>query len=87
MKSLLVIVILVCLMQTVNSANILCVFPTPSYSHQLMFKAYTQALVTKGHSLTIITPMPSNLTNVREIDTSQSLTQFFARAGFCVPDL
>lgn len=76
MESPLVIVILVSLMQTVKGANILCVFPTPSYSHQLVFKAYTQALATKGHSLTIITPMPSNLTNVREIDTSQSITHF-----------
>lgn len=42
----------------VQSANILGVFPTPSISHQVVFRKFTLELAKKGHNITIITTDP-----------------------------
>lgn len=56
-----------------SAANILGVFPIPSYSHQIVYRALTLELNRLGHNLTVVTPDPvknSNLTNYHEIDVS-----------------
>lgn len=56
-----------------NGANILAIFPVPSYSHQIVYRALTLELNKRGHNLTIVTPDPvnnPNLTNYHEIDVS-----------------
>nr|WUR10856.1 egt [Calliteara abietis nucleopolyhedrovirus] len=40
----------------VCGAQILAVFPTPSYSHQIVFKVYIEALLDRGHDVTVIKP-------------------------------
>ncbi|XP_045519845.1 UDP-glycosyltransferase UGT5-like [Pieris brassicae] len=41
-----------------NTAKILAVFPTPSVSHQVVFRPLMQELARRGHDLTIITTDP-----------------------------
>lgn len=43
---------------TALSANILAIFPTASYSHQMPLLSLARALAQKGHKLTVITPNP-----------------------------
>lgn len=55
----------------VYGANILCVFPTPLFSHQSFFQTIWRELSLRGHSVTVITPNPlgdSSLTNLTEVD-------------------
>lgn len=59
----------------VNAANILGIFMTPSYSHQVVYQPVWKELSLKGHKLTVITPNPlkdPSLTNLTEIDLSYS---------------
>lgn len=78
------IFILLCLLifsaKLVNSANILCIFPKPSYSHQLVYRGVTEKLLEKGHSLTILSTHPSDNErtheNVTLIDVSFSEKMF-----------
>ncbi|XP_011548792.3 UDP-glycosyltransferase UGT5-like [Plutella xylostella] len=56
-----------------NSARILGVFPTPSVSHQVVFRPLTQELAKRGHDLVILTTDPAfkpgeTPANIREID-------------------
>ncbi|AKC91634.1 egt [Lambdina fiscellaria nucleopolyhedrovirus] len=44
------------LLNNADAARILAVFPTPSYSHQSVFKVYVQALVRRGHTVVVIRP-------------------------------
>ncbi|XP_075220408.1 UDP-glycosyltransferase UGT5-like isoform X2 [Lycorma delicatula] len=55
-----------------SAANILGIFPTPSYSHQKPMLALSHALAKKGHNLTVITANPSQepMKNHRDIDIS-----------------
>ncbi|AAW81054.2 ecdysteroid UDP-glucosyl transferase [Clanis bilineata nucleopolyhedrovirus] len=39
---------------SVRSARILCVFPTPAYSHHSVFKAYVHLLASKGHQIVVV---------------------------------
>ncbi|XP_075979920.1 UDP-glucosyltransferase 2-like [Anticarsia gemmatalis] len=82
------LVILFCVQSSiviVESARILGVFPIPSISHQVVFRALTQELAKRGHELVIITPDPAlpkerPPDNITEIDTSQGyqlLAQFY----------
>lgn len=66
------------LMKCTLSARILAIFPTPSISHQIVFRALTQDLSKRGHELTILTPDPvhGNNPNVTEIDLSASYKTF-----------
>lgn len=55
----------------VESARILAIIPTPSYSHQVTFYPIWRELLLRGHQVTLITTDPlkdSNLTNLTEID-------------------
>ncbi|KAF5287659.1 hypothetical protein FQR65_LT12188 [Abscondita terminalis] len=58
-----------------DSARILGVIPTPSYSHQVWLQPLWKELSLRGHQLTVLTTNPMNepnLTNLTEIDTSFS---------------
>lgn len=53
--------------------NILCIFPSVSYSHQKPMLAVSEALARKGHNVTAITLNPNkkmNLKNYRQIDAN-----------------
>lgn len=57
----------------VNTSRILCIFPTPSISHQSVFQPVWKTLSLRGHQVTVITPNPlrdPKLTNLTEIDVS-----------------
>ncbi|NP_001243963.1 UDP-glycosyltransferase UGT340C2 precursor [Bombyx mori] len=61
----------------VESARILGVFPMPSISHQVVFRALSMELARRGHELVIITTdpaLPKNRPkdNITEIDISRS---------------
>uniref|UniRef100_A0A8D8X563 UDP-glucuronosyltransferase n=1 Tax=Cacopsylla melanoneura TaxID=428564 RepID=A0A8D8X563_9HEMI len=69
----LVTLLLVCLLSTtVQPANILAIFPTASYSHQMPLLALPRTLAQRGHNVTVITPNPLRkpMTNYTEIDIS-----------------
>ncbi|CAK1547653.1 unnamed protein product [Leptosia nina] len=56
-----------------SGAKILVVVPTPSISHQVVFRPLTQELASRGHEVTVITPNPvftkdSRPANLTEID-------------------
>ncbi|XP_013139398.1 PREDICTED: UDP-glucuronosyltransferase 2B14-like [Papilio polytes] len=42
-----------------ESARILAMFPTPSISHQVVFRPLTQELARRGHEVIVITPDPT----------------------------
>ncbi|CAD0205779.1 unnamed protein product [Chrysodeixis includens] len=46
------------LLNTTESARILAVFPTPSFSHQVVFRPLTLELAKRGHDVTVITTDP-----------------------------
>lgn len=62
----------------IRSARILAVIPTPSYSHNIVFRPLIQELVSQGHEVTVITtssaisnkPVPKNLTIINLHDLS-----------------
>nr|prf ecdysteroid UDP-glucosyltransferase [Spodoptera littoralis nucleopolyhedrovirus] len=73
-----------------NSAavRVLCMFPTPSYSHQTVFDVYVNALLRRGHSLVVISPKIHNHNhghrhhrheNLTEIDVGSVTNNFFKR--------
>ncbi|XP_046737926.1 UDP-glucosyltransferase 2-like [Diprion similis] len=65
------LIVLVSLWHYGCASRILGVFPTPSISHQIVFRALTLALRERGHELVVVTPDPVNdpmLTNYTEID-------------------
>ncbi|XP_038217982.1 UDP-glycosyltransferase UGT5-like [Zerene cesonia] len=56
-----------------DAARILAIFPTPSISHQVVFRPLTQELARRGHEVTVITPDPvftkeNSPANLTEID-------------------
>lgn len=56
---------------SVNSANILCVFPSPFLSHQLVFQTLWKEIAARGHNVTVIATKPvkdPSLANLTEID-------------------
>lgn len=56
------------------AANILAIFPAPSYSHTIASKVLTRALADRGHYVYLITtdPRPMNHPNITQIDLSFS---------------
>ncbi|XP_045540045.1 UDP-glucosyltransferase 2-like isoform X2 [Papilio machaon] len=71
---------LICLtLSFVDSARILGVFPTPSISHQVVFRTLTHELARRGHELIVITsdPVhpkgPRNLTEIDVHDLSYTI--------------
>ncbi|CAH1119521.1 unnamed protein product [Phaedon cochleariae] len=57
-----------------ESARILGVIPTPSYSHQIVFRPLWRELAKRGHDLVVITTDPENdpSSTIREIDVSST---------------
>ncbi|XP_046751365.1 uncharacterized protein LOC124414461 [Diprion similis] len=56
-----------------SASRILGIFPTPSFSHQVVFRGLTMALRDRGHELVVITTDPVNdptLQNYTEIDVN-----------------
>nr|WEU75336.1 uridine diphosphate-glycosyltransferases 33AS1 [Glyphodes pyloalis] len=58
---------------TIDCAKILAYYPTPSFSHQIVFRSLTNELVRRGHELTVITADPeytegNKPTNLTEVD-------------------
>lgn len=83
-RMLSIIKLFVCLSVVVivsDAARILAVVPTPSISHQVVFRPLTQELVRRGHDVTIITTdpvfpkgqAPENLTEIDLHDFSYKL--------------
>lgn len=83
MKTFLSLVIWI-LPTMVYSANILGVFPVPSFSHQKAFLNLVKELSFRGHQITIVTTDPlkdKSLINLTEIDMSH-LYEFLDNKGF-----
>ncbi|XP_012266628.2 UDP-glucosyltransferase 2-like [Athalia rosae] len=62
-----------------SAARILAIFPTPSISHQVVFRGLTLALNKRGHELVVITTDPvkdPTLKNYREIDLNYLYDSF-----------
>lgn len=55
-------------------ANILAIFPAPSYSHTIASKILTKSLADRGHSIYLITtdPRPMDHPNITQVDLSFS---------------
>jgi glucuronosyltransferase len=49
---------LLCTAFQADSARILGIFPTPSFSHQIVFQTIMKALVARGHQVTVISTDP-----------------------------
>lgn len=68
-------------LEVIQSAKILAVFPTPSISHQIVFRPLTRELARRGHEITVITTdpvyppgqAPDNLTEIDVHDVSYTL--------------
>ncbi|KAJ8727685.1 hypothetical protein PYW07_001804 [Mythimna separata] len=43
----------------VDAERILAYFPTPSISHQVVFRPLTEALARRGHEVTVVTTDPA----------------------------
>lgn len=72
-----------------SAARILALFPTPSFSHQLVFRAVTMALVEQGHELVVLTPNPvvidnvtNNTPNLKQIDVSFAYQGYFHQINY-----
>ncbi|CAA69602.1 ecdysteroid UDP-glucosyltransferase [Lacanobia oleracea granulovirus] len=70
------ILLLALAVERILCANILCVFPTPAYSHQSVFSAYIDKLSWAGHNVTVITPMPRAVDHVHQVVSSLSVHYF-----------
>jgi glucuronosyltransferase len=66
--------------RSVFAANILCIFPKPSYSHQAVFRGVTEELLEKGHKLTILSTHPSE--NERKHENSTLIDVSFSEKIF-----
>ncbi|XP_076231313.1 uncharacterized protein LOC143177325 [Calliopsis andreniformis] len=53
----------------IQGYKILAIIPTPSYSHQIPYRALWEKIVKRGHELVLVTtnPFPTNLTNFKQI--------------------
>nr|QVG59860.1 UDP-glucuronosyltransferase [Nilaparvata lugens] len=61
-----------------DGANILCIFPVPSYSHQQPLLAVSRELAARGHNLIVINTNPTKtpLKNHRDIDLGFLYNEF-----------
>lgn len=60
---------------TVESARILAIVPTTSYSHQVFYRPLWIELANRGHEVLLVTTDPinnSSITNLKEIDLSEA---------------
>lgn len=60
--------------QPVHGANILMIFPAPSYSHTIAARVLANNLVERGHAITLLTTdaRPMNHPNITQVDLSFS---------------
>ncbi|KAL0860390.1 hypothetical protein ABMA27_009784 [Loxostege sticticalis] len=80
-RLLLLVFCLICFISKSESAKILAYYPTPSISHQVVFRPLTLELVKRGHEVVVITPdpifpkgdAPSNLTEIDLHDLSYNV--------------
>ncbi|XP_064074693.1 UDP-glycosyltransferase UGT5-like isoform X1 [Vanessa tameamea] len=87
MKIFKVIIYCVCVCVGVETAKILGVFPTPSISHQVVFRPLMLELAKRGHEVTLITTdpvfskhqAPQNLTEIDVHDMSYEVVKDFFR--------
>nr|XP_026497765.1 UDP-glucuronosyltransferase 2B10-like [Vanessa tameamea] len=87
MKIFKVIIYCVCVCVGVETAKILGVFPTPSISHQVVFRPLMLELAKRGHEVTVITTdpvfskhqAPQNLTEIDVHDMSYEVVKDFFR--------
>lgn len=58
----------------ISGANILAIFPAPSYSHTIASKILCRTLADRGHQIYLITtdPRPMDHPNITQIDLSFS---------------
>ncbi|KAJ8733176.1 hypothetical protein PYW08_001474 [Mythimna loreyi] len=54
-----IVVAYIFVLSRVEAARILAYFPTPSISHQVVFRPLTEALASRGHEVTVITTDPA----------------------------
>lgn len=69
------ILVLLCAIGYIQTARILSVMPTPSYSHNIVYHPIIRELSLRGHQVVSIIPdliSDPSLTNLTEIDTSFS---------------
>ncbi|KAL0860381.1 hypothetical protein ABMA27_009780 [Loxostege sticticalis] len=79
-RFLLVLSVLLSVKQS-DAAKILAYFPTPSFSHQIVFRPLTEELARRGHEVTVVTTdpeftkttAPANLTEIDVHDLSYSV--------------
>ncbi|VVD01238.1 unnamed protein product [Leptidea sinapis] len=77
----LILIVLILVLLCTSASRILAVFPTPSVSHQVIFRPLIHELVRRGHQVTFITPnpafgkgkAPSNLTEIDVHDISYDI--------------
>ena len=81
MKSLVTFFVII---HAVQSARILGIFPTPSISHQVVYRALMKDLAARGHELLILTPDPfkTDNPNVTQIDLHSSYKVFHEAFNF-----
>ncbi|ADB84367.1 ecdysteroid UDP-glucosyltransferase [Apocheima cinerarium nucleopolyhedrovirus] len=72
-----ILVLLLWLADQVHGARILAVFPTPSYSHQSVFKVYIEALASRGHDIVVVKPT-TQIDYISPVDTMYNITQLDA---------
>lgn len=80
-----ILILFVTFLSSSQGANILAVFPTPSVSHQAIFRAITNVLITHGHSLTVITTdalIGNRNPNLTQIDFSYTYKTFKKAVNF-----
>lgn len=71
-----IFVVILAVLRLGESARILGVIPTPSYSHQVIFQPLWKELSLRGHQVTVLTTHPINdptLRNLTEIDLGFSV--------------
>ncbi|KAJ8733172.1 hypothetical protein PYW08_001470 [Mythimna loreyi] len=76
-----VTVVYILVLSQVEAARILAYFPTPSISHQVVFRPLTEALASRGHEVTVVTTDPAfpkrgtppNLTEIDVHDLSYTI--------------
>ncbi|XP_059058837.1 UDP-glucosyltransferase 2-like [Achroia grisella] len=69
-----------------EAARILAIFPTPSISHQVVFRPLTLELVARGHEVVVVTTDPAypkggGPKNLTEIDTSGIYQEFASKTN------
>ena len=76
-----IVVIYILVINQIEAAKILAFFPTPSISHQVVFRPLTEALAKRGHEVTVVTTDPAfpkggtppNLTEIDVHDLSYGI--------------